>query len=71
MANLAAGHFHSLALKKDGTVWTWGFNEWGTLGDGTTVNRLTPVRAGRLQKATAIAGGFLHSLAAAQGASEG
>ncbi|HLM46115.1 MAG TPA: hypothetical protein VK458_19750, partial [Myxococcaceae bacterium] len=38
-----AGSFHSLALKQDGTVWTWGDNYYGQLGDGTLTDRYSPV----------------------------
>ena len=48
---IAAGHWHSVAVKSDGSVWTWGLtstswdaNRNGQLGDGTTTTRLTPVR---------------------------
>jgi alpha-tubulin suppressor-like RCC1 family protein len=41
---IAAGNSHSVALRTDGTVWTWGSNIFGQLGDGTTTNRTTPVR---------------------------
>src|SRR3712207_128588 len=34
----AAGNHHSLWLRPDGTVWAWGSNEVGQLGDGTTTN---------------------------------
>ena len=54
---------HSVALKKDGTVWTWGYNENGQLGDGTTTNRSTPVRVEGLSTATAVASGVTHTLA--------
>ena len=40
---IAAGAGHSLALKSDGTVWAWGLNANGQLGDGTTMQRTTPV----------------------------
>ncbi len=40
---LAAGWGHSVALRNDGSVWTWGANNNGQLGDGTTSNRLNPV----------------------------
>jgi alpha-tubulin suppressor-like RCC1 family protein len=39
-----AGEFQILALKSDGTLWAWGYNNYGQLGDGTTTNRSTPVQ---------------------------
>ncbi|MCN9243591.1 Ig-like domain repeat protein [Streptomyces sp. RY43-2] len=64
---VAAGGFHSLALTSDGRVLAWGDNLFGQLGDGTTIERLTPVEAllPAGVHATAIAGGYLHSLALA------
>jgi len=41
--SIAAGGFHTVALKTDGTLWTWGTNLDGQLGDNTTVFRSTPV----------------------------
>lgn len=35
---------HSLFLKNDGTVWACGYNNYGQLGDGTNVNKYTPVQ---------------------------
>ena len=60
---IAAGGYHSLALKSDGTVWAWGCNDCGQLGDGSTTNRLTPVPVSGLTGVVAIAGGDYHSLA--------
>lgn len=65
----AGGYFafpsyaHSLALRADGTVWSWGANESGQLGDGTNVERFTPVQVIGLGAAVAIAAGGFHSLA--------
>jgi len=60
---IAGGGDHSLAVKQDGTAWTWGWNAYGQLGDGSTTNRLAPVRVTRLTEVTATAGGAEHSLA--------
>ena len=35
---------HVLAVKSDGTLWAWGDNEYGQIGDGTMVNRHKPVK---------------------------
>jgi alpha-tubulin suppressor-like RCC1 family protein len=43
---VATGDSHTVAVKTDGTLWAWGFNGSGQLGDGTTTNRLVPVRVG-------------------------
>jgi len=54
---------HSLALRADGTVWAWGNNEEGELGDGTTTERSQPVRVSGLDSVTAISAGPAYSLA--------
>src|SRR5512140_3465608 len=46
LANIAVGGSTTLALKSDGTIWAWGENLFGQLGDGTTIpERATPVRS--------------------------
>src|SRR5207248_2650007 len=52
-----------LALLGDGTVWAWGYNDYGQLGDGTTTTRLVPVKVSGLTSIVAIAGGRFHSVA--------
>lgn len=54
---------HSLALKGDGTVWAWGGNSFGQLGDGTQTDRSIPIQVSGLSGVTAIAAGDRHSLA--------
>jgi len=61
MQRLAAGNNHSLAIKTDGTLWAWGYNDRGQLGDGTSTNRSTPVQV--LTEVAAVAAGEEHSLA--------
>ena len=41
---VSLGYAHSAAMKADGTVWTWGSNSGGQLGDGTTINKDSPVQ---------------------------
>ena len=60
---VAAGTNHSLALKSDGTVWAWGWNSSGQLGDGSGTNQSAPVKVYGLTNAVAIAAGGVHSLA--------
>ncbi len=60
---VAAGASHGLALKNDGTVWAWGNNSYGQLGDGTTKQRLAPVQVEGLSSIIAIGAGQDHSLA--------
>jgi len=40
---VACAYQHNIAIKTDGTLWTWGRNNYGQLGNNTTVNRSTPV----------------------------
>jgi alpha-tubulin suppressor-like RCC1 family protein len=64
---VSAGSGHSLALKADGTVWAWGWNLEGQLGNGTLVNRNTAVQVltqnGGVLLATSVSAGGEHSLA--------
>jgi len=45
---IMGGEMHNVALKSDGTVWAWGANFLGQLGDGTTNYATTPVQTGLL-----------------------
>jgi len=41
---IACGGSHTAAIKTDGTLWNWGGNSYGGLGDNTTTNRSSPVQ---------------------------
>ncbi len=60
---IAGGGYHSLALRKDSTVWAWGRNVNGQLGDSTTTNSSIPVKVKGLSGIIAISAGGIHSLA--------
>jgi alpha-tubulin suppressor-like RCC1 family protein len=65
---ISAGGYHSLALTSEGTVYAWGLNDVGTLGDGSLTSSSLPVRVysdGEMSGAfiTAVSGGGWYSLA--------
>ena len=70
--SVSAGVSHALALKNDGSVWAWGCNKNGELGNGSTDiktemtlgdNRNGPVEIAILQDVVEIAAGGSHALA--------
>jgi len=42
---IAAGEWHSIGLGIDGTVWTWGYNYYGQLGNGASGVNQNPTPA--------------------------
>ncbi len=60
---ISAGYYDNMALKSDGTVWTWGLNTNGELGTGTTTNQTSPVQVSSLSGITAVSCGYYHDLA--------
>jgi alpha-tubulin suppressor-like RCC1 family protein len=62
---IAAGEFHGLAVTSTGSVYGWGYNGYGGLGDGNENNSSTPVQVKGLSGArvTQVAGGAYFSLA--------
>jgi hypothetical protein len=60
---LAAGFGHVAALREDGTVWTWGANNEGQLGDGTLSARTTPAQVPGLSGVVAVSAMFNNNVA--------
>lgn len=63
---ISASVVHALALLDDGTVWGWGYDGFGQLGDNANFTQSLPVRMTGLTQLTAakvaIAAGTVHSL---------
>jgi hypothetical protein len=62
---VSAGGAHSCASLGDASVWCWGANDSGQLGDGTTTDRPTPARVGGASGA--VSAGALHTCASSAG----
>jgi alpha-tubulin suppressor-like RCC1 family protein len=65
-AAVAAGKRHS-AIVVAGEVWSWGSNQYGQIGDGTSVDRPLPTKAPGLGSVVAVATGGHHTLAITSG----
>lgn len=66
--SIAQSQTHTVAVKGDGSVWAWGSNGAGQLGDGTTTSTTSPVRVLRddgtpLEHAISVSAGYTHSVA--------
>jgi alpha-tubulin suppressor-like RCC1 family protein len=62
--SVAGGLYHTIALKTDGTLWSWGYNDFGQLGVNNNTTRSTPVTTllgGTNWKS--VAGGNYHTIA--------
>lgn len=63
MVAISASDNHAAALGRDGTVWVWGPNDYGQLGDGSTIANATPTKVPGLSNVIAIAAGDLETTA--------
>jgi alpha-tubulin suppressor-like RCC1 family protein len=60
---VAAGGSHTAALKADGSIWCWGMNGSGQLGDGTSVGKGVPTAVSGGGTWSAVSGGGSHTAA--------
>ncbi|TNF26796.1 MAG: hypothetical protein EP329_20615 [Deltaproteobacteria bacterium] len=66
MGTGSTAHGTTCAVRADGTLWCWGFNNNGQVGDGTTTTRIAPTQVGVDADWGAVAVGGLHSCAIKQ-----
>jgi alpha-tubulin suppressor-like RCC1 family protein len=59
---ISAGTAHSLAVDSSGSVWSWGYNDKGQLGNNSLNNSSSPVQASSLSGMTTVSGGGHFSL---------
>lgn len=64
VVSMAAGDRHTLIAKADGTVWVWGANDVGQLGQGTTdmTSHPNPIQVPGITDAVAVGAGLFHCL---------
>ncbi len=60
---IAAGAEHAMQVRTDGTLWAWGRNQNGQLGDGTTTSRFFPIQIGSATDWASVSCGAFHTLA--------
>jgi alpha-tubulin suppressor-like RCC1 family protein len=60
---IEAGYNHTVVIKTDGTLWVWGLNSNGQLGDGTITSKSTPTQIGTDTNWASVSSGVSHTLA--------
>lgn len=62
-AQVAAGLYHSAAIKTTGALWMWGYNVYGQCGTGNTTNQSAPTQVGTLTNWAYVKCGVYYTLA--------
>ncbi len=60
---LSSTLYHTIAIQTDGSLWTWGANDFGQLGNGSNQFSLVPIQIGTATNWKTVAAGFYHSMA--------
>ncbi|GEP52556.1 chromosome condensation regulator [Flavobacterium noncentrifugens] len=55
--------YHNAGIKNDGTLWAWGNNEYGQLGDGTATSSSIPIQVGHETNWVAVDASFRYTVA--------
>ena len=61
---ISVGSYHTVAIDYDGNIYTWGRNNYGQLGDGTTINKSVPtlITLPNGNKAKSVSCGLYHTV---------
>lgn len=62
-SKITSGSYHILAIKNDGTLWGWGNNSRGELGDGTFESKNIPTQIGAEKNWKDVKAGSYHTIA--------
>jgi len=62
-SKIDAGGGHTVAIKGDGSLWAWGSNWVGSVGDGTTTDKIVPTRIGNDNNWDSVSAGAYHTVA--------
>ena len=57
--SVSSGRYTKAAIKTDGTLWMWGYNNYGQLGDGTTSGKSSPIQVPGTNWKVVAAGGYI------------
>ncbi|MBL8784264.1 MAG: hypothetical protein JNJ59_05125, partial [Deltaproteobacteria bacterium] len=63
VGGISGSNAHGCGLRSDGTLWCWGYNNYGQVGDGTVVQRPLPVRIGSNDDWSSVSVGDYHACA--------
>ena len=61
VSDVSAGQYHSIFAKTDGTLWAFGRNQYGQLGDGTGIDRSVPTQVRWSSRSGCVAAGVYAS----------
>ena len=66
VSSIASGDYHGIAWTPEGAAWTWGRNNEGQLGDGTTTLRCAPIPVPGVSAVKTVGAGATHTFVTTQ-----